>query len=196
MEHAVAADAIGTATGEGSSTAERARAAVRLRSIDILRGVIIVLMTLDHVRFYFTDVRFDPLDLTQTNALLCATRWITHFCAPLFILLAGVSAFLSARRCTKAELSRVLATRGLWLILLEVTVVHFAWHFNLDYENGLFLQVIWAIGASMLALAALVHLPVWLVGAFGIALCLPTTCWMESRRNSSAHGRRSGPCCT
>src|SRR5262245_52631896 len=82
----------------------RARARVRLQSIDVLRGLVIVLMALDHVRDYFTAVRFDPLDVTQTNVLLYFTRWITHFCAPTFILLAGVSAYLVSRRCTRAEL--------------------------------------------------------------------------------------------
>ncbi len=146
------------------------RAAVRLGAIDVLRGLVILLMILDHVRMYFTDVRFDPLDLTQTTPELFLTRWITHYCAPIFVFLAGVSAWLVGQRCTKAELSRFLATRGLWLVILELTVINWAWTFSLDYEIGLFLQVIWAIGVSMILLALLVRLPVLWVGAIAVAL--------------------------
>jgi uncharacterized membrane protein len=146
------------------------RELARLHSIDILRGLVIVLMALDHVRDFFTAVRFDPLDLTQTNATLFMTRWITHFCAPVFILLAGVSAQLVSRRCTPAQLRRFLLTRGLWLIVLEFTVVNFAFSFNLDYQFGVLMQVIWAIGASMIVLAGLSRLPVWAVGTVGVVM--------------------------
>jgi uncharacterized membrane protein len=149
----------------------RAHALGRLSSIDILRGLVIVLMALDHVREYFTDVRFDPLDPTQTNALLYVTRWITHLCAPTFVLLAGVSAYLMGRRTTRAALTRALVTRGLWLIALEWTVVNFVWMFNFRYEMGLVMQVIWVIGASMVILGLLVRLPVMAVGAIGLAIC-------------------------
>lgn len=151
-------------------TIGHARATARLASIDILRGLVIVLMVLDHVRDYFTEARFDPLDLTQTNAAYFATRWITHFCAPIFIMLAGVSAYLVSKRCTRAELSRFLLTRGLWLVALEFTVVHASWFFNLRYDDGFFMQVIWAIGMSMVVLAALVHLPVRAIGAIALAM--------------------------
>jgi uncharacterized membrane protein len=144
----------------------------RLASIDVLRGLVIVLMALDHVRDYFTDVRFDPLDPTQTSAMLYLTRWITNFCAPVFVLLAGTSAYLHGKRSTRGELSRFLLTRGLWLVVLEWTVVTLAWTFNFKWELGLIMQVIWAIGASMIVLAALVHLPVRIVGAIGLAICL------------------------
>jgi uncharacterized membrane protein len=146
------------------------REVARLHSIDILRGLVIVLMALDHVRDYFTSVRFDPLDLTQTNAALFMTRWITHFCAPIFIFLAGVSAQLVSRRCTPSQLSRFLFTRGVWLVVLEFTVVNFVLNFNLDYELGVLMQVIWAIGASMIVLSALVRLPVRAVGAIGAVM--------------------------
>jgi uncharacterized membrane protein len=146
--------------------------AARVRSIDILRGLVMVLMALDHVRDFFTDVRFDPLDLSQTSAPLFLTRWITHFCAPTFIFLAGVSAHLMARRCTRAELSRFLFTRGLWLVVLEVTLMSLVWTFNVRYDHGLFLQVIWAIGVSMIVLAALVHLPVPEIAAYSIVMIL------------------------
>jgi uncharacterized membrane protein len=140
-------------------TSVSAHAFARVASVDILRGLVMVLMALDHVRDFFTDARFDPLDLSQTNAPLFLTRWITHFCAPTFVLLAGISAYLTGRGCTRAELSRFLLTRGLWLVVLEVTLMSLVWTFNVRYDHGLFLQVIWAIGVSMIVLAALVHLP-------------------------------------
>jgi uncharacterized membrane protein len=162
---------IGRADSPAAGVAQalaRARTRVRLQAIDMLRGLVIVLMALDHVRDYFTDMHFDPLDLTQTNPALFLTRWFTHYCAPTFIFLAGVSAWLMSRRCTPAELSRFLFTRGLWLVILELTVINYAWTFGVDYEIGLFLQVIWAIGISMMVLAFLVHLPVQWVGVFAL----------------------------
>lgn len=142
----------------------------RLASVDVLRGLVIVLMALDHVRDYFTDVRFSPLDLTQTSELLFLTRWITHFCAPTFIFLAGVSAYLISLRSTRAQLSRFLLTRGLWLIVLELTVVNVAWAFNVGYQHGVFLQVIWVIGVSMVVLAALIHLPLRVIAILSVAI--------------------------
>lgn len=142
----------------------------RIDSIDLLRGLVIVLMALDHVRDFFSEVRFDPLDLAQTSAALFATRWITHFCAPVFIFLAGTSAYRVARRATPAELSRFLLTRGAWLIVLEVTVVSFAWTFTAPWATQVYLQVIWAIGWCMVVLAALVRLPVRAVVAIGLLL--------------------------
>ena len=149
-----------------------AHAFARVSSIDILRGLVMVLMALDHVRDFFTDVRFDPLDLSQASGPLFLTRWITHFCAPIFVFLAGVSAYLTGRRCTRAELSRFLFTRGLWLVVLEVTLMSLMWTFNVRYEHGLFLQVIWAIGVSMIVLAALVHLPLRAIATFSIVIIL------------------------
>jgi uncharacterized membrane protein len=149
-----------------------AHAFARVSSIDILRGLVMVLMALDHVRDFFADVRFDPLDLSQASGPLFLTRWITHFCAPIFVFLAGVSAYLTGRRCTRAELSRFLFTRGLWLVVLEVTLMSLVWTFNVRYEHGLFLQVIWAIGVSMIVLAALVHLPLRAIATFSIVIIL------------------------
>ena len=149
-----------------------AHAFARVSSIDILRGLVMVLMALDHVRDFFTDARFDPLDLSQASGPLFLTRWITHFCAPIFVFLAGVSAYLTGRRCTRAELSRFLFTRGLWLVVLEVTLMSLVWTFNVRYEHGLFLQVIWAIGVSMIVLAALVHLPLRAIATFSIVIIL------------------------
>ncbi len=170
-EPATATDTgFGRAVPWPSAAAKRVRARTRLASIDLLRGLVIVLMALDHVRDYFTAARFSPLDLEQTDPPLFLTRWITHFCAPVFVLLAGVSARLVAQRCTTDELRRFLLTRGLWLIVLEFTVVTFAWTVNLRYEYGLVMQVIWALGVSMIALAALVGLPVRVVAFVGLVL--------------------------
>lgn len=142
----------------------------RIETVDLLRGLVIMLMVLDHVRDYFHAGahQFDPLDPTRTTALLYATRWITHLCAPSFVFLAGVSAWLQfARGKGTARLSRFLLTRGLWLVLLELTVISFGWAFTFGL---LFLQVIWAIGWSMVVLAALVWLPRTAVLAIGIAI--------------------------
>ncbi len=130
----------------------------RVASIDILRGIVIALMALDHVREYFhaPATGFDPLDFEQTNPALYATRWVTHFCAPVFAFLAGTSAFLQSQRKTKAGLSRFLATRGLMLVVLEMTLIGFGWSFRFDF---LFMGVIWSLGVSMIALSALVWLP-------------------------------------
>jgi len=142
----------------------------RLDSIDLLRGIAMVLMALDHVRDFFTNVRFDPLDLTSTNPALFFTRWITHYCAPGFVFLAGTAAFLSlSRGRSPAQLSRFLFTRGFWLIFLELTIVRFAWLFNLNYGLS-FGQVIWAIGWSMIVLAVLVRFPAIWSAIFGIAM--------------------------
>ncbi|HYD79422.1 MAG TPA: heparan-alpha-glucosaminide N-acetyltransferase domain-containing protein [Paucimonas sp.] len=142
----------------------------RLEAIDLLRGIVIALMVLDHVRDFFHESAFlfNPLDVEKTSAALYLTRWITHFCAPVFVFLAGVSAFLhGARLDSRAALSRFLLTRGLWLVLLEVTVVGFAWDFAL---RGALLQVIWVIGAAMVALAALVWLPQRAILAVGVSI--------------------------
>lgn len=142
----------------------------RVQSVDLLRGLVMVIMALDHVRDYFSRSHFDPSDLSQTTVGLFATRWITHYCAPIFILLAGVSAWMAGRRRTPAELSRLLLTRGLWLVLLELTVVNFAWFFNLRFTGGMGLQVIWAIGLSMIVMAGLVRLPRQTIGLIAIVL--------------------------
>ena len=144
----------------------------RLDSVDVVRGLVMVIMALDHVRDFFSSARFDPLDLTRTSAALYATRWVTHFCAPIFVFLAGTGTYLSAMRGKpKKELSWFLVTRGLWLVLLEVTVVNIGWTFDLGFHFTA-LQVIWVIGISMVALAALVWLPTAVVAAFGIVMIL------------------------
>ncbi len=143
----------------------------RLRSIDILRGLVIALMALDHVRdfLHYAAFQFDPLDAGQTPFVLYVTRWLTHFCAPTFVFLAGVSVWLQAAKGkSPRELSRFLLTRGLWLFLLELTVIGFGWSFSLPFMP--FLQVIWAIGISMVVLAGLVWLPRGAALAIGIAI--------------------------
>ncbi|MFB9841433.1 DUF1624 domain-containing protein [Mucilaginibacter ginsenosidivorans] len=132
----------------------------RITSIDLLRGTIMIIMALDHVRDYlfFGSFYFDPLDLTKTSGVLFFTRWITHFCAPIFLLLAGTSAYLMGRKKTKSELSVFLVKRGLWLVFLEMIVVNFGWNFNIAFPMFFFITI-WALGVSMIALAALIHLP-------------------------------------
>jgi uncharacterized membrane protein len=151
---------------------QQASARLRLDSVDLLRGLVIVIMALDHARDFFTAVRFEATDLTQTTAALFLTRWITHFCAPVFVFLAGTSAFLyQARGRSRGEVSRFLLTRGLWLVLLEWTLVRWAWMFNFNYTTEvLFVQVIWVIGVSMIVLAGLIHLPLGAVAAIGIGM--------------------------
>jgi uncharacterized membrane protein len=142
----------------------------RLTSIDLLRGVVMVLMALDHTRDFFHNGVGNPLDLARTNAALFLTRWITHFCAPVFMFLAGTGAYLSLTRGkTKPQLMWFLFTRGLWLVVLELTIVHFGWYFNFDFRFSL-AQVIWALGWCMVMLAGLVWLPSRLVGLIGIVI--------------------------
>lgn len=131
---------------------------VRVTSVDALRGIAMIIMALDHVRDYWCPIGFDPTDVGQTTPALFLTRWITHFCAPLFMFLAGTSAWLyqSSRAATAGALARFLASRGLWLIVVGSTWVSFAWIFSFDY---IILQVIWALGWSMIILALLVFLP-------------------------------------
>jgi uncharacterized membrane protein len=142
----------------------------RINSIDILRGIVMIVMALDHTRDYFSDFKFDPTDLQHASTEMFLTRWITHFCAPVFIFLSGTSAYLSMRRNgSKSGASRRLFTRGLWLIVLEVTFVRLGWAFDFNYSL-VFLQVIWAIGCSMLALSALIFLPRELILGIGLIM--------------------------
>jgi uncharacterized membrane protein len=146
----------------------------RLDSIDLLRGIVMVIMMLDHTRdFVHRDVLmgFDPTDLSRTNIALFFTRWITHFCAPVFVFLAGTGAYLQfARGKSRRELARFLVTRGLWLIVLEFTVIRVAVSFNVDYRFLGGVQVIWVLGVSMIVLAALIYLPLRIIGIFGVGM--------------------------
>lgn len=132
----------------------------RVGSIDLLRGLVMIFMALDHVRDYFhiAVTQYDPTDLAHTNTFLFLTRWVTHFCAPLFMFLSGCSAYLVGIRKGRRALARFLFTRGLWLVILEFTIVSFGWSFNFPPPSIDFL-VIWALGISMIALAALIYLP-------------------------------------
>ena len=133
----------------------------RVVSLDIMRGLVMVIMALDHTRDFFTILRFEPEDITRTYYALFFTRWITHFCAPLFFFLAGTGAFFYGHRRTPQALSRFLWTRGLWLIFIEFTVVGTAWTFLIP---GGFFGVIWALGACMVLMALIVRIPLRWIG--------------------------------
>ena len=145
----------------------------RVQSIDILRGIVMIIMALDHVRDFFHNDAFqnDPLNPATTTPILYFTRWITHFCAPTFVFLAGTSAYLIGLRKTKADLSGFLIKRGLWLILVELVVITLGWTFNPLY-NTLIFQVIWAIGISMVFLGLAVRLPYGVIFAIGALIVL------------------------
>jgi uncharacterized membrane protein len=141
--------------------------APRLDSIDVLRGLVMVIMALDHTRDFFTYLRFPPEDLAHTYTALFFTRFITHFCAPVFAFLAGTGAFLSSRRGKSlGQVSRFFLTRGLWLVLLELTVADFAWGF-VPWAHG---GVIWILGWSMVVMAAIVWLPARWIAALGLTM--------------------------
>jgi uncharacterized membrane protein len=155
-----AAASLPICSAEATTAPVSDRRAYRMSSLDMLRGLVIVVMALDHVRdFVMTASVQDPTADPSTGPLLFATRWITHFCAPTFVFLAGTSAGLMARRKGPADLASFLLTRGLWLIVLEILVISTAWSFSptgIDQLGGrtyVGLQVIWAIGASMVVLA-------------------------------------------
>ena len=154
-----------------SRAAERdSRTRIRIESIDIARGLVMILMALDHTRDFFGVAGINPTDPATTTIPLFFTRWITHFCAPTFFLLTGTGAFLAHRRKSTKELSRFLFTRGLWLIFLDEVVVRcFGLQFNFDYRVTM-LIVLWALGWAMIVLAGLVYLPAWTVGAFGVVM--------------------------
>ena len=158
---------------QASSSVPLGKTFHRLDAIDLLRGIVMVLMALDHTRDFFSNTvtLFDPTDLTKTNTALFLTRWVTHFCAPVFIFLAGTGAFLSTLRGkTQRDLARFLLTRGLWLVVLELTVIRcLGWQFNFDY-HWMFGLVIWALGWSMVALAGLIFLPPRALAIFSLAM--------------------------
>lgn len=142
----------------------------RIDSIDILRGIVMVLMALDHTRdYYLTGIyNINPTDLEHTYPMLFFTRWITHFCAPVFILLSGTAAFLYQNKKGRKATSVFLLTRGIWLILLELTIVRVGWNMN-PLSHSFMLQVIWVIGASMVVMSAVIWLRTWMVLAIGLS---------------------------
>lgn len=141
----------------------------RVESVDVLRGFLMILMALDHARDYFSSATIDPTDPVHSWPALFITRWVTHICAPGFILLAGASVYLQRQRKSAAMLTRSLILRGLWLIFLEITVVSYGWSFGFGKP---ILQVIWVIGVCMITLAGLQWLPMPAVGLFGAIVIL------------------------
>ena len=141
----------------------------RIEAVDVVRGLIIVLMALDHVRDFFGDQSAQPTDLASTTVALFFTRWVTHICAPTFFLLTGVSARLTLGRMSRPALSRFLLSRGAWLLFLELVVMRFALQFNVDYHVTI-ITVLWGLGWAMIVLAGLIWLPSWLIAGFGAIL--------------------------
>jgi len=155
-----------------SSSASPAPSSSRLHSIDALRGLVIVIMLLDHVRetFFLHHQVGDPMDAASTDPALFFSRLLAHLCAPVFVFLTGLSAWLYGDKAgNRAAVSAFLFKRGVFLILLEMIVINFAWTFQFP-PSVVYLQVIWAIGLSMMALAALLWLPRWALVAVGVAL--------------------------
>jgi uncharacterized membrane protein len=148
------------ATTSNSNATTLSAGARRIESIDLLRGIVIILMTLDHVRDYFhaDAFLFNPTNLDATTPAIFATRWITHFCAPVFVFLAGTSAFLVGQRKGKDELASFLLKRGFWLVIVEFTIMNIAWFFNPTFSLLVF-QVIGALGVGMILLSFIVRLP-------------------------------------
>lgn len=146
----------------------------RIQTVDALRGAIIIIMALDHVRDFISSaaMNFSPTDLTRTTTAIFFTRWITHFCAPVFAFTAGIGAFLwLGRNRTKAQLSRFLLTRGLWLMFLELTVLRFILFLQIGVKDQLIiLSVIWMLGLCMVLLAGLIHLPTRLLAVLSVAM--------------------------
>jgi uncharacterized membrane protein len=147
-----------------TTTSGETRGSHRVSSIDVLRGIVVVLMAIDHVRVY------SAVPAGGQDPGVFFTRWITHFVAPVFVFLAGTGAFLYGRKVGQARLAQYLVTRGLILLLLELTVIRVSWTFNLDYGTYMLAGVIWVIGWSMILLAGLSYLPTRIVGAIGVAI--------------------------
>lgn len=164
----------------------------RIDSIDMLRGIIMIIMALDHVRdfFHITAVTADPTNPATTTPILFFTRWITHFCAPVFVFLAGTSVFLAGRKKTKKDMSVFLIKRGLWLAVLEIVIFNLLFTFDPTY-HAIFLQVIWVTGISMVLLAGFIYLP--LRALFVIGMILVAGHNMLDRLNVNAMGRGQVP---
>lgn len=145
----------------------------RINSIDLLRGIVMIIMALDHVRdfFHIHAMDDDPTNLQTTSPALFFTRFITHYCAPTFVFLSGTSIFLQSQRKTKKELSIFLLTRGLWLMFLEIVVINFLFSFNPLY-NFIGLQVIWVTGLSMVIMSVLIFLPLEIIFVLGLIIIL------------------------
>src|SRR6516225_819834 len=147
----------------------------RLETIDAVRGAVMILMALDHVRDFIHRgaMSYSPTDLTQTTPLVFLTRWVTHVCAPTFMLLAGVGAFLWQHgKKTKLQLSTFLFMRGLWLVALELTAMQLAYYFDVSLKYPILLLVLWALGVSMIVLALLIWLPIPVLSVLSIAVII------------------------
>ncbi len=160
----------------------------RLACVDVLRGAAMILMALDHTRDFFSSAHFAPEDLAHTTGPLFFTRWVTHFCAPIFFLLAGTGAYLSlSRGKSPAQVSRFLWTRGLWLVFLDLTVVAFGWTSTLPF---FFSDVLWSLGWSMVVMAFLIRLPVRWIAAVGAGLIVTHN--LFDRVNPASLGKFGG----
>ena len=146
----------------------------RFEALDILRGLTMVIMALDHSRDFFAlnFVYWAPTDIDLSNMEVFLTRWITHFAAPVFIFLAGIGLFFASSRRTKSQLAYLAFTRGLWLIFLELTLLGFFWTFSTDFYSSPKVAVLFAIGVAMIAMAGIVYLPKWLIGVIAAFLLL------------------------
>src|SRR5689334_10833035 len=146
---------------------------VRLDAIDILRGIVMIVMMIDHTRDFTSAAgfQFDPTDVTRTTVPLFLARWVTHFCAPLFVFLSGTSIYLQ-KMWGKANLSGFLLKRGFWLIFVELFILKYVIWLTAGGTFKFLMQVIWVIGVSMIVMAVLVKLPTWISGAFGVAMIL------------------------
>ncbi len=169
----MSASTVAAAESLGSAARERTASGVRISSIDVMRGLVIVLMVVDHVRekIYFHRQVTDPMDLTVTEPALFFTRMSAHLCAPTFVFLAGLAAFLYSHPRSGGTRSpaKFLFTRGLFLIVLEITLINTSWFGEIPPET-IWLQVIWAIGLSMIALSALSWLPYWAIVTTGFLI--------------------------
>lgn len=145
----------------------------RVQSLDVLRGIVMIIMALDHVRdfFHITGITDQPTNLATTTPALFFTRWITHFCAPVFVLLSGASAYLIGQRRSKNELSLFLIKQGIWLIFVELVIISLAWTFDPLFHTSI-LQVIWAIGWSMILLGLLIKSSYTFIVIIGVAIFL------------------------
>jgi uncharacterized membrane protein len=148
-----------------------ATAKPRIESIDLLKGLVMVIMALDHVRdyFHYPAFFFDPTDATHTTWPIFFTRFITNFCAPAFSFLAGLSAYMIGKRKAPAALSAFLFKRGLWLVFIEIVIINFGWKFDIHFIS-IGLQTIWSLGVSMIVLAGLIHLPKTIILLFSCAI--------------------------
>jgi uncharacterized membrane protein len=170
MSTAIRAEQPAPAPHELGATPPRALRS-RIESIDLMRGIVIVLMALDHTRDFVGTSTFDALDADVTNLPAYLTRWITHFCAPTFCFLMGIGAYFAGQGKTKSELSSFLFFRGLWLVFLEVTVIKFGLQLNLSFDLTMAL-VLWSLGWSLVFLSALVFLPSRVIGTIGVVMIL------------------------